>query len=108
MKSLIVVHSYHHNNTQKVAQAMAKVLDAVRNIGNFASHPIKEKHTGEVLPVELGEAEWNLDVIESLFDFLFVQPKKLEVKQKTLNEKLAKAGKPPMKKKATTPFKASK
>ena len=28
MKSLIVVHSYHHNNTQKVAEAMAKVLDA--------------------------------------------------------------------------------
>ena len=28
IKSLIVVHSYHHNNTQKVAQAMAKVLDA--------------------------------------------------------------------------------
>ena len=28
MKSLIVVYSYHHNNTQKVAQAMAKVLDA--------------------------------------------------------------------------------
>ena len=31
MKSLIVVHSYHHNNTQKVAQAMAKVLDAQVN-----------------------------------------------------------------------------
>jgi flavodoxin len=28
MKSLIVVYSYHHNNTQKVAQALAKVLDA--------------------------------------------------------------------------------
>jgi flavodoxin len=28
MKSLIVVHSYHHNNTLKVAQAMAKVLDS--------------------------------------------------------------------------------
>ena len=28
MKSLIVVHSYHHNNTWKVAQTMAKVLDA--------------------------------------------------------------------------------
>jgi flavodoxin len=25
---MIVVHSCHHNNTQKVAQAMAKVLDA--------------------------------------------------------------------------------
>lgn len=29
MKSLIVVYSYHHNNTQKVAQSMAKVLDAL-------------------------------------------------------------------------------
>ncbi len=28
MKSLIVVYSYHHNNTQKIAQAMAKPLDA--------------------------------------------------------------------------------
>ena len=28
MKSLIICYSYHHNNTQKVAEAMAKVLDA--------------------------------------------------------------------------------
>ena len=28
MKTLIVVFSYHHNNTQKVAEAFAKVLDA--------------------------------------------------------------------------------
>jgi len=28
MKSLIVCYSYHHNNTRKVAEAMAKVLDA--------------------------------------------------------------------------------
>ena len=28
MKSLVVCYSYHHNNTQKVAEAMAKVLDA--------------------------------------------------------------------------------
>jgi flavodoxin len=28
MKSLIIVYSYHHNNTQKVAEVMAKVLDA--------------------------------------------------------------------------------
>ena len=27
-KSLIVVYSYHHNNTQKVAEVFAKVLDA--------------------------------------------------------------------------------
>ena len=28
MKSLIVCYSFHHNNTQKVAQSMAKILDA--------------------------------------------------------------------------------
>lgn len=27
-KSLLVLYSYHHNNTEKVAKAMAKVLDA--------------------------------------------------------------------------------
>lgn len=28
MKSLIIVHSYHHNNTLKVAKAMGKILGA--------------------------------------------------------------------------------
>ncbi len=28
MKSLVVVYSYHHNNTLKIAEVMAKVLDA--------------------------------------------------------------------------------
>jgi flavodoxin len=28
MKSLIVLVSYHHKNTQKIAEVMAKVLDA--------------------------------------------------------------------------------
>ena len=28
MKSLIVCYSHHHNNTQKIAEVMAKVLDA--------------------------------------------------------------------------------
>ena len=28
LKCLLIVYSYHHNNTQKVAEAMAKVLDA--------------------------------------------------------------------------------
>jgi flavodoxin len=28
MKCLLIVYSCHHNNTQKVAQAMAKALDA--------------------------------------------------------------------------------
>jgi hypothetical protein len=72
-------------------------LDAVRVIGNFGAHPIKSKNTGEVIPVEPGEAEWNLDVLEALFDFYFVQPALLAVKKAALNKKLSEAGKPPVK-----------
>ena len=43
---------------------ITQVLDSVRNIGNFAAHPIKSTTTGQILPVEPGEAEWILDVIE--------------------------------------------
>ena len=28
MKTLLVVFSYHHNNTEKIAKVIAKVLDA--------------------------------------------------------------------------------
>jgi len=72
-------------------------LDAVRNIGNFATHPIKGTSSGEIVEVEPGEAEWNLDVLEALFDFYFVQPARTQAKRDALNKKLAEAGKPPMK-----------
>jgi hypothetical protein len=69
-------------------------LHAVRHIGNFAAHPIKSKSTGEIVDVEEGEAEWNLDALESLFDFYFVQPAITSKKKAKLNEKLLAAGKP--------------
>jgi hypothetical protein len=72
-------------------------LDAVRNIGNFAAHPIKSKASSELIDAELGEAEWNLDVLESLFEFYFTQPAVLKKKQDALNAKLKEAGKPEMK-----------
>jgi hypothetical protein len=72
-------------------------LDAIRNIGNFAAHPIKSKSTGEIIEVETGEAEWNLDVLEALFDYFFVQPALLQKKREALNAKLKAAGKPEMK-----------
>ena len=76
---------------------IAESLDAIRNIGNFAAHPIKSRNSGEVLDVEPGEAEWNLDVLESLFDFYFVQPAITQAKKAALNAKLKDAGKPPIK-----------
>lgn len=76
---------------------IAESIDAVRNVGNFAAHPIKGEQSGEILPVEPGEAEWTLDVLELLFDFYFVQPARTQVKRAALDAKLAEAGKPPMK-----------
>ena len=81
----------------KLPSHLADSLDAVRNIGNFAAHPIKSKSSGELVDVEPGEAEWNLDVIETLFDFYFVQPEIIKKKRTALNKKLTDAGKPPMK-----------
>ncbi len=72
-------------------------LHAVRQIGNIAAHTTKSITTGEIVDVEPGEAEWNLDVLESLFDFYFVQPA-LSLKRKAaLDKKLADAKKPPKK-----------
>ncbi len=82
----------------KLPSYISESLDAIRNTGNFAAHPMKSTNSGEILEVEPGEAEWNLDVLESLFDFYFVQPDILAKKQAALNAKLASAGKPPMKK----------
>ena len=84
-------------NSGKLPPHIAESIDAVRNIGNFGAHPLKSKNTGEILPVETGEAEWNLDVLEALFDFYYVQPSILKKKREALNAKLAEAGKPPMK-----------
>ena len=49
------------------------------------------------MDVEVGEAEWNLEVLESLFDFYYVRPKLEREKREDLNLKLEEAGKPPLK-----------
>ena len=78
----------------KVPPHIQGELDAVRVIGNFAAHTTKSTATGEIIDVEPGEAEWNLDVLESLFEFYFVQPGLTDKRKAALNVKLKAAGKP--------------
>jgi len=78
---------------------ISSALHAARNIGNFAAHPMKSQHSGEILEVEPEEAQWNLEVLEALFDFYFVQPVVNQKRIDALNVKLVEAGKPPI----TTP-----
>jgi hypothetical protein len=72
-------------------------VDAIRHVGNFATHPIKSQSSGEIADVEDGEAEWLLDVLEELFDFYYVAPAQAASKRAALNAKLASLGKPPLK-----------
>lgn len=78
----------------KLPTHLVENLDCVRSIGNFAAHPIKSKQSGEILDVEPGEAEWNLDVVEELMDFYFVKPAHSKARKVALNSKLREAGKP--------------
>ncbi len=80
---------------------LTDALDHIRVIGNFASHPLKEEQTGEIIDVEAGEAEWLLDVLESLIDFTFVQPIRLDERKKQIEKKLASVSKSGSSKEAT-------
>jgi hypothetical protein len=71
-------------DTKQLPSTIADSIDSVRHIGNFAAHPIKSQSTGEIVDVEPNEAEWNLDVLESLFDFYYVLPAKAQAKKRTL------------------------
>ena len=81
---------------------LANDLDAVRVIGNFAAHPIKSTSTGAITEVEEGEAEWNIEVLAGLFDFYYLMPKAQEARRERLNQKLDDAGKPPIRRSAST------
>jgi hypothetical protein len=58
---------------------------------------MKDTNTGAILPVEPHEAEWNLDVLDGLFDFYYVAPAKAAAKRAALNAKLQAGGQGPIK-----------
>jgi len=86
-------------NLDGIPSHLTNAVDAIRMIGNLAAHPEKNSDTGKIVNVEAGEAEWLIEVLEALFDFCFIQPKKLEQRRNELNDKLRILGKPQLKKK---------
>lgn len=82
---------------QQLPSYLWEAIDAIRNIWNFAAHPIKTTNTWDILEVEEWETEWTLDVLEQLFDFYYVQPSITQAKKAALNAKLASADKPSIK-----------
>jgi hypothetical protein len=83
--------------SKALPSSLAENVDSIRNIGNFAAHPLKDTNSGVVLEVAPHEAEWNLEVLEGLFDHFYVAPAKDAARKLALAAKLTAAGKPPMK-----------
>jgi len=77
---------------------IVEAIDAVRKIGNYTAHPIKSERPSEVVDAEPGESDWNLDVLEALFNYYFVQPATIKRKREILNLKLKETDKKGMKK----------
>jgi Domain of unknown function (DUF4145) len=73
---------------------IAETIDMVRVLGNFAAHPIKSTHTGEVLNVQPGEAEATLEALRLAIDHYIIKPAETAKRRDSINAKLAEAGKP--------------
>jgi hypothetical protein len=68
---------FHHNWSDKTFQRNFKLrttVDGIRNLSIFSAHPIDDKTTLHVIDVEPHEAEWCLEIIEEMFEHLYVGP----------------------------------
>ena len=74
--------------------SVKKTVDAIRNFGNFSTHPINDVMTLQIIDVEPGEAEWCLEIVERLFEHYYARPAEDARRLANLNEKLVQAGKP--------------
>lgn len=73
------------------------IVDAIRNFGNFAAHKITDQTSLQIIDVEPAEAEFCLDVLDSVFDHYYVKPAQAKRIKDALNAKLEAANKPPAK-----------
>ena len=71
---------------------LGQMLDDARNIGNFGAHANQDVDSGVIVDVEPGEAEWNLDVLDRLFEFYYVLPAAASRTREQLDKKLVATG----------------
>ena len=58
----------------QLPESLALLLAAVLKVGNFAVYPMKGSHPTIITAVAKTEASLNLDVLEGLFEYYYVQP----------------------------------
>jgi len=76
---------------QTVPPYLADGLHRIRDIGNLAAHPAHDRQMGIIVNVSREEAEWTLEMLESLFRHCHVDPIEYERRTGKLREKLDRA-----------------
>jgi hypothetical protein len=77
--------------------AIRGVVDVVRGLGNFAAHPQSDIASLQIIPVEDGEADWCIEIIEQRVTHYFEELAALQNKVAAANAKFGSANKPPIK-----------
>ena len=77
---------------------LQKTVDAIRRFGNFSAHPTADVTVAggsshDIIPVEPEEAEWCIEIVESLFKHYYIQPAEDGKRLTALDQKLKQAGK---------------
>ncbi|MDD9808530.1 MAG: DUF4145 domain-containing protein [Thaumarchaeota archaeon] len=67
---------------------LADGLGRIREIGNLAAHPTHSDRMGVIVDVRREEAEWTLEILESLFKHCYVEPGEYKRRTQRLREKL--------------------
>ena len=67
---------------------LKEALRTLARVAKIEADSEKSKRPEALTPVEPGEAEWLLDVLQPLFELYFVQPARLQRRQNALEEKI--------------------
>lgn len=70
-----------------IPSTLITMLQIVRKIANFGAHPKKSTNSNEIIDVETGEANIMLDLINELFDYIFIKPQKQKEFLQSVKEK---------------------
>ncbi len=65
---------------------LADNLDYIRRLGNYAAHP-EYSDAGVLVDVEPDEAQWSIEILQHLFEFYYVLPKRSEQMKARLEAK---------------------
>lgn len=70
-----------------IPSKLVAMLQVMRRIANFGAHPKKSTNSNEIVEVEEGESNVMLDLLNELFDYVFIKPKQQEEFLKNAEEK---------------------